>query len=238
MKKQIHRSKDRGSAEYGWLHTKYSFSFADWYEPSRMGFGMLRVLNDDRIDPANGFGAHSHRDMEIITIVLRGTVTHKDSMGNIGTVPAGDVQVMSAGSGVTHSEYNESTTEPLELFQIWIESKSRGIEPRYGQTSMKSQMQQSCIYKLVVSDEDPSTDGVLTMHQDASISRAVLDANQNIDYTLRSPKHGVYIFLIEGSIEIDGVEFNKRDAVGVFDITSVNISSKTGADILLIDVPM
>ena len=237
MKKQIHRATDRGSAEHGWLHTKYSFSFADWYEPSRMGFGALRVINDDIIDPASGFGAHTHHDMEIITIVLKGTVTHKDSMGNIGTVPAGDVQVMSAGSGVTHSEYNDSTTEPLALFQIWIESSSRGITPRYGQKSFRNQAQKNVLQSLVVSDEDASTSDVLTIHQDASISRAVIESGNSIDYSLRSPQHGVYVFVVEGEVEIDGTLFGRRDAVGIFDTSEILISTKTGAEILLIDVP-
>ena len=237
MKKQIHRANDRGSAEHGWLHTKYSFSFADWYEPSRMGFGALRVINDDIIDPSSGFGAHTHHDMEIITIVLKGTVTHKDSMGNIGTVPAGDVQVMSAGSGVTHSEYNDSSTEALSLFQIWIESSSRGITPRYGQKSFRNQSQKNVLQSLVVSDEDVSTSDALTIHQNASISRAVVEPGNSIDYTLRSPQHGVYVFIVEGEIEIDRTAFGKRDAVGIFDTTQILISTKTGAEILLIDVP-
>jgi len=238
MKKQIHRAKDRGQAEHGWLHTHYSFSFADWYEPSRMGFGSLRVLNDDLIDPSSGFDAHAHRDMEIITIVLKGTLTHRDNMGNVGTIPAGDVQVMSAGTGVMHSEHNDSATERLELFQIWIETKDRGIEPRYEQKSFGNTSIKNVIQPLVVSDMTLEPTEALTIHQDASISRVLLEPDHSIEYKLASESHGVYVFVIEGQIEVDGVQFDRRDAVGVFETQRLFISTKTNAEILLIEVPM
>ncbi len=244
MKKQIHRASDRGRAEHGWLHTYYSFSFADWYEPSRMGFGSLRVLNDDMIDLMSGFDAHSHRDMEIITIVMKGTLTHRDSMGNIGTIPAGDVQVMSAGSGVMHSEHNDSKSERLELFQIWIETADRGIEPRYGQKSFRNSTEKNVVQLLVVSDMETAIHAdrrgrpLLAIHQDASISSAVVEPGHSIEFKIKSENHGVYIFVVEGEIEMDGVQFNRRDTVGIFETKQVILSTKKGAEVLMIEVLM
>lgn len=226
----LHKAEERGKGDYGWLKTSYSFSFADWYDPARMGFGALRVINDDTIAPAKGFGTHSHRDMEIVTIVLRGTVTHKDSMGNIGTVPAGDVQVMSAGTGVAHSEYNESATEPLELFQIWIEPSSRGIPPRYEQKSFDFINVEAGMTLLV-------GEGALGINQDARISYAVLDKKHPLSYVIKNG-NGVYVFVIDGRPTVSGNQLSRRDALGVSDTDAVDITSEDTAKMLLIDVPM
>lgn len=235
MKKVIHRSDERGKGEHGWLKTRYSFSFADWYEPSRMGFGMLRVINDDTILPSSGFGMHSHRDMEIITIVTGGAVTHEDSMGNAGVVPAGDIQVMSAGTGVTHSERNDSSQEPLTLFQIWIQPKELGVSPRYSQKSFNLEGLKKGLTLVVGPD---GTDGALPIHQDAYISYAVSDKESPLVYRFKKSGNGAYLFVIDGSIMFDGETLHSRDAAGISDTDEITISSSGPARALCIEVPL
>lgn len=235
MQKIIHREKDRGRGEYGWLHTRYSFSFADWYEPTRMGFGKLRVLNDDIIEPNNGFGAHSHANMEIITVVTEGEVSHKDSMGNSFIVPAGDVQVMSAGTGVTHSEYNHSSGKRLALFQIWIESKERNIKPSYAQKAFGLGSVQNTLELLAAPTE---TSGALAINQDAYVSSGHFDAEKTFEYELHSPKNGVYLFVAEGAISVVEEELARRDAIGISEEQRISVSCKESSKILLFEVPM
>jgi redox-sensitive bicupin YhaK (pirin superfamily) len=235
MKKIIHREADRGKADYGWLKTAYSFSFANWYEPTRMGFGVLRVINDDRVAPRTGFDTHSHRDMEIVTIVTSGTVTHKDSLRNTGTVKAGEVQVMSAGTGVAHSEYNLSENEPLSLFQIWIESKTMGIAPRYDQKSFNLEKLKKGM-TLVVSPD--GKDGSLKINQDAHISFGVVGKDEPLSYELFREKSGVYVFVIEGDIEIAEEKLHMRDAIGITDAERISIKGDESSKILVIEVPL
>jgi redox-sensitive bicupin YhaK (pirin superfamily) len=233
MKKALHKAENRGHGDYGWLTTNYSFSFADWYDPTRMGFGALRVINDDILAPNSGFGAHSHRDMEIITIVTKGTVTHKDSLGNTGTVPAGDVQVMSAGTGVTHSEYNNSPDEPLELFQIWIESKERNIQPRYDQRPFRFSSLEEGEMRLV----DPYGKEGLMINQDAYITYAALQ-NTSLTYTLMDPSHGIYLFVIDGIVRVENETLSRRDALGLSGVTSTLLTGEGSSHVLIIEVPM
>jgi redox-sensitive bicupin YhaK (pirin superfamily) len=230
MEKIIHRAEERGVSEHGWLSSRFSFSFADWYEPTRMGFGALRVINDDVIAPSSGFGAHSHRDMEIITIVTSGTVTHKDSIGNIGTVPAGDVQVMSAGTGVVHSEYNDSATEPLTLFQIWIEPNEKAVTPRYDQRSFLSSIEG--VTELV----GPFGTEGLTIRQDAYISRAKLASGTVLDYKIHKEGSCVYVFVVSGSIVVEEETLVERDAIGLSDFSTVSLACIAEAVILIIEV--
>lgn len=218
MKKVIHLSEERGKGEYGWLKTRYSFSFADWYNPERMGFGALRVINDDTIAPNSGFGIHSHRDIEIITIVTAGTLTHKDSMGNVGTVSAGEVQVMSAGINVAHSEYNSSKEETLSLFQIWINPKETGGNPRYGQKSFKNE--KSGITTLV--SPMGHKEG-LNIKQDAYIYYAVIESIKPLHHKLAQKNNGAYVFVIEGSVNIGEDTLSARDAMGVWETEEVTI---------------
>lgn len=232
MQKTMHRDSERGGGEYDWLNTRYSFSFANWYNPERMGFGALRVINDDRIAPSSGFGAHSHQNMEIITIVTSGTVTHKDSIGNTGTVPAGDVQVMSAGSGVTHSEYNDSSDEELALFQIWIESKSKGIAPRYAQKSFRD----AGATALLVSPD--GRDGSLSIHQNAFITRMHLSAGERTLYELRDSENGAYLFVTKGTVSAADEVLSARDALGVSETPSVPLSAEASAELIVIEVPV
>jgi quercetin 2,3-dioxygenase len=234
MKTIIHKHDERGEGEYGWLTTHYSFSFADWYNKDKMGFGALRVLNDDIILPGYGFGMHGHKNMEIITIVMHGEVTHKDSMGNSYVVKAGDVQVMSAGTGVLHSEENASSVEPLELFQLWIEPRSYNVIPHYEQKSFMFQAVKNTIIPLV-------HEKVLAINQDAYIFYGALDAGASISYTFQTTQRGVYIFVVEGVVIIKGEILRRRDAVGLFAMATlddVHIQAEEDANFLIIEVPM
>jgi hypothetical protein len=232
VEKVIHRDADRGRGDYEWLKTRYSFSFANWYEPTRMGFGALRVINDDRIAPRSGFGAHEHDNMEIITIVTEGTLTHKDSLGNRGVIEAGEVQVMSAGTGVTHSEYNEGD-EPLSLFQIWLLSKKRGIEPHYDQRPFIAA--ENAITPIIGPHGTP---GVLTINQDAYISKARLDSEHSLTYVPHDATNGVYVFVISGTLQIDADTFSARDALGIIGVAAAGLSTPSNAEALIFEVPI
>ncbi len=221
-------------AEHGWLSSRFSFSFADWYNPDHMGFGALRVINDDTIAPSSGFGMHPHRDMEIITIVTEGAVTHKDSEGNEGVVAAGDVQVMSAGAGVLHSEYNNSPTESLKLFQIWITPNKQNAPVQYAQKSFHLLQAADRELSLVAPFEKGRV-GELMINQDAWIT--YVDAKTKpLDYHVKQEGDGVYVFVIEGNLTVAGTRLSARDALGVSDTPSVSISGQGRA--LLIEVPM
>jgi redox-sensitive bicupin YhaK (pirin superfamily) len=233
MQKVVHRASERGIAEHEWLHSRFSFSFAEWYEPTRMGFGALRVINDDIIDSSSGFGMHPHRDMEIVTIVMEGTVTHQDSLGNVGHTSAGDVQVMSAGTGVVHSEYNESPDSALKLFQIWIVPHTRGIEPRYEQMSFGAAKGG---IEVLVGPE--GTDAPLTMYQDAYVARGVLKAGESLDYAPKVAGNGVYLFVVSGTVTVAGEVLNDRDAVGAIEPGTLTLAAQTDAQLLIFEVPM
>ena len=237
MNSIAHLADDRGQAEHGWLHTRFSFSFADWYDPSRMGFGVLRVINDDVIDPDSGFDLHPHNNMEIITIVMEGVITHGDSMGNTAEVVAGDVQVMSAGTGVVHSEHNNSLTETLKLFQIWILPNKRNVIPRYDQKSFGTDCQINTLQLLVSPD---GRDNSLMIHQDAFVLRGQLSATKTQTYTLKnSSQNGVYLFVIEGTIAIDTHTLNTRDAIAIEDAAAeISFVAHSDATYLLFEVPL
>lgn len=200
-----------------------------------MGFGKLRVLNDDRIAPSTGFGAHSHSNMEIITIVTGGSVTHTDSMGNAFDVPAGDVQVMSAGTGVTHSEENKSREEVLTLFQIWIETNKPNSNPNYAQKAFNLAKQTPGI--TLIASED-GHDGSLPIQQDAYISYATIAAANPLSYSLHSQEHGVYVFVVEGTVSVADIKLNARDGLGLSEFESISLSSSDFASLILIEVPM
>ncbi|MCL9971984.1 MAG: pirin family protein [Candidatus Pacebacteria bacterium] len=228
----IHRAEERGVAEHGWLHSRFSFSFADWYNPERMGFGALRVINDDSIDPASGFGMHAHKDMEIITIVMEGAVTHQDSMGNRGTVEAGEVQVMSAGTGVVHAELNESGDTALKLFQLWIVPDRAGHAPRYAQSPiMRSPVGDTVLVGPI------GTNAPLHIHQDAWITHYGIAPKGAERVTLKHPDHGAYVLVVSGSAKFGDVTLGTRDAVGVRGVSSFDLASQEGATLLVIEVP-
>lgn len=231
MKSIFHPSVERGKGDYGWLTTRYSFSFSNWYDPTKMGFGALRVLNDDVIASGQGFGTHGHKDMEIITIVMRGAVAHKDSMGNEYVVNEGDVQVMSAGTGVMHSEHNASQSKPLELFQLWIEPYVRGVETRYEQKNYNFQSVTNTLVELVGANS-------LLINQDSYILYGSLENEGTLSYQLHGTGNGVYFFVIEGSLTIGSQVLEKRDAFGVWGTKEVEITSQIDSTFLVIEVPL
>lgn len=235
MKYSIIKSTSRGGADHGWLQAKHSFSFAQFYNEKMIHFGQLRVLNDDIIAPGMGFGTHPHDNMEIVTIPLSGAISHRDSTGGEGTIPAGDVQVMSAGSGVTHSEFNASKTEFLNLFQIWIFPNKKNVEPRYDQKSFDVKSLPNQFHLLISPD---ARENSLMIHQDAFIKRGVFDAGSVISLALENTSNGIYMMVIDGEISINDEELRKRDAISLTDIHSVEILIGKAADILVIEVPL
>lgn len=236
MQTLFHPAKERGYAKHGWLTTHHSFSFASFYDPERMGFGALRVVNDDEIAPGAGFGEHPHDNMEIITIPLSGALKHQDSMGNSAVVMAGEVQVMSAGTGVEHAEYNASSTDPLTLFQIWILTDTLNVPPRYDQKRFNPEHFRNTFFQVVGNME---TEGVLGIHQDARIFLSRLESGKTLEYTLKSPHHGVYFIVIEGEGKIAEVALRKRDALGVWDTKRVTVQAGASELFLLaLEVPL
>ncbi|MFN8166388.1 MAG: pirin family protein [Bacteroidia bacterium] len=235
MKTIFHPADQRGHANHGWLDAHHSFSFANWYDPSRVHFGMLRVLNDDIVAAGQGFGMHPHNDMEIITIILEGALEHRDSMGNGSVIRPGDVQVMSAGSGVMHSEFNPSKTERTNLFQIWIFTKEDGIQPRYDQKSFDPAQRKNS-FQLVASGLKKKDE--LYIHQNAAISLSQLDKNTAIEYQMQRAGNGAYFMVIDGSVTIDGKTLSRRDAIGVWDTAAVNIQANDSSNLIVIEVPM
>ncbi len=240
MKTIIHLSKDRGHANHGWLNAHHSFSFANWYDPQKIQFGMLRVLNDDIVSAGKGFGSHPHNDMEIITIILNGALQHRDNMGNGSVIYPGDVQVMSAGTGVIHSEFNPSSSEDVSLFQLWILPKENGIKPSYDQKTFDPDQRKNKVQLLASGFKK---DDELYIHQDAAISLATIEKGHEINYTVNKNGNGVYIMVVEGSVIINGENLMRRDAIGIIDAQSILIKSNGDPDtikneILIIEIPM
>lgn len=234
MKKTIHRAESRGHADHGWLNAHHSFSFANYYNPERIRFGTLRVLNDDIVQPGEGFGTHPHDNMEIVTIPLRGELAHKDSTGNKEVIRPNEVQIMSAGSGLTHSEFNNSKTEEINLLQIWVFPKERNIKPRYDQKVFNPEERINKI-KTVVS---PSDKDALWINQNAYFSITSIEKEKAVNYEIKSKGNGLYVFLIEGKIEIAGETLGKRDAIGLEDLKDIEIKAAEKSEVLLIEVPM
>jgi redox-sensitive bicupin YhaK (pirin superfamily) len=235
MKTVLHKASTRGHANHGWLKTFHTFSFANYHHPERIHFGMLRVLNDDWIAPGMGFGMHPHDNMEIITIPLSGVVEHKDSMGNHGTISAGEIQVMSAGSGIYHSEFNGSKTEELSLLQIWVFSDKRNVEPRYEQISIRDLEKHNELYQII--SPNPEDDG-MWIHQKAWFHLGNLSADWEGTYTSKSQNSGVYFFVIEGAVQVNGIELDKRDGIGISETQSFEIKASADSKILLMEVPV
>ncbi len=234
MKKIIHRSSERGLTQWDWLKSYHSFSFGDYFDQQKMGFGALRVLNDDVIDPGKGFDTHGHRNMEIITIILCGSVKHQDSAGHQGKIAFGEVQVMSAGSGVYHSEFNASSLESLELLQIWIEPKILNIKPRYEQKHFDFEKKN----KIVTFVGPQKGTEMLWINQMAWLSIVKIEAGEKVRYDLNELENGVYLFVVNGKMEVLGEILKKRDALGVTQIDSVEVNGIEEGMILIIEVLM
>ncbi len=234
MKKVFHASSTRGEADHGWLHAKHSFSFANYFNPERIQFGALRVLNDDIIAPGMGFGTHPHNNMEIITIPLVGALEHKDSMDNIGVIEADEIQVMSAGTGIYHSEYNKNKDQSVHLLQLWVLPNQQNVTPRYDQKSIKEFKKINSLYAVVSPDPEG---GTLWIHQDAWFHLGDFNQQTTLNYSLNKKGNGVYAFLIEGLAEIEGERLEKRDAIGLWETNSFSITVEKNTRILLIEVP-
>jgi len=231
----FHKANSRGLADHGWLVSRHTFSFADYYNPERINFGMLRVINDDIVKPSMGFGTHPHDNMEIISIPLYGSLRHQDSMGNRHIISAGEVQVMSAGTGVTHSEYNNSETEDVNFLQIWVFPKKRNLTPRYGQKRFEKQERLNR-FQLVVS---PEQDGeAIWINQEAWFSLADLDAGTALSYRMHQLDNGLYVFVLNGEAEIEGQKLGRRDGLGLTEHGEVRIDAHGDAELLLMEVPM
>ena len=235
MARILDTSTSRGSAEQGWLYSRHTFSFANYHNPERMGFGLLRVINDDTVQASMGFGEHPHKNMEIISIPLAGSLRHKDSMGNQHVISAGEVQVMSAGTGITHSEYNNSEIDEVSFLQIWIKPKDLNIEPRYDQRKIDDSYSTNTFQPIVAPF---GTDGVVNINQDAYFSIANIDSNTNITYDKTKPLNGVYFFLIKGELSMGVNTLFERDGVGITDEDSIDISTQKVSTLLCIEVPM
>lgn len=235
MKTLLFKASDRGTADYGWLKPNYYFSFAQYHDPSKVHFGLLRVLNDDFIDGGGVFHTHPHDNMEIVTIPFTGAIKHKDSTGGEGVIKAGDIQIMSAGSGVQHSEANASATEPVTLFQVWVFPKERNIKPRYDQKTFDV-TERNNQWQTVVSHLD--TDNALWINQDARFSLTNLQVGKEITYANAFKGNGVFLVVINGSVEIGGQQLNKRDALGISETESFFVKASEDAELLAIEIPM
>ena len=235
MNIMIHKSESRGHANHGWLDTHHTFSFGMYHEPSRIHFGMLRVLNDDFVIGGAGFGKHNHDNMEIISIPLQGSLAHSDSTGNEGVISTGDVQIMSAGSGIQHAEYNASETELVNFLQLWIIPKEKNIQPRYDQLSFTKEQLRNQLRPIVSATEK---EGTLWINQDAELYLGEFDASIEISHDIKSANHGIYLFVIEGSLTIGDITLNKRDGIGIYDTDSVLATVHKHSKLLLIEVPI
>ena len=237
MKTTLYRASSRGHAYHGWLEARHTFSFANYYDPNRIHFGALRVLNDDIIAGGEGFGTHPHDNMEIITIPLYGDLEHKDSMGHTGIIRAGEVQVMSAGSGLTHSEYNANADKPINLFQIWVFPDKKNVEPRYDQKAFDFLHNKNQLVQIVGPKQD-AAEG-LWIHQNAWFSIGSFDKGQSFDYPLKKKGNGVFAMVVEGEFTIEGQKLHHRDGFGISDIDNIKITADSeNARILLMDVPI
>lgn len=231
----LHKANTRGYANHGWLEARHTFSFANYYNPERVQFGALRVLNDDIIAGGMGFGTHPHDNMEIITIPLEGDLAHKDSMNNAETIKFGDVQVMSAGTGILHSEFNPNADRRTNLLQIWVFPKVRNVTPRYQQITLNVADRKDKLQQILSPN---ATDDGVWIHQDAWFHMGNLSANTTVDYQLHLKNNGLYIFVIKGTIKVGEQELNARDGYGIWDFESLTLTATSDAEILTMEVPM
>jgi redox-sensitive bicupin YhaK (pirin superfamily) len=231
----LHKAETRGHANHGWLNSYHSFSFANYYNPERMHFGALRVLNDDTVDAGKGFGTHPHDNMEIISIPLEGDLEHKDSMNNVAVIKNGDIQVMSAGTGIYHSEYNKDRAHRVKFLQIWVYPDKMNVEPRYGQITLNAEDRHNKLQQIL--SPNPDDEGVW-IHQNAWFHLGQFDKGVSADYTLKAKGNGVYIFVLSGDVKINDQLLHTRDGYGIWDTDSFTITAETGAEFLLMEVPM
>jgi len=235
MKTLLHKADTRGHADHGWLNTYHTFSFANYHDPERMHFGVLRVLNDDTVAPGEGFGTHPHNNMEIISIPLEGDLEHRDSMGNVALIKQGDLQVMSAGTGVTHSEYNKNSDREVKFLQIWVFPRINGVQPRYDQISLNDIRKENEFYQVLSPDKD---DQGVWIHQDAWFHLGEFTRDVTTGYQLRKEGNGIYAFVLQGEVEIEGQQLASRDGLGIWEIKEVQVMAHAESRILLMEVPL
>lgn len=236
MKTVLHKSTTRGHANHGWLNSYHTFSFANYYDPERMNFGVLRVLNDDTVTGGMGFGKHPHQNMEIISIPLSGDLEHEDSMGNTTVIKEGDIQIMSAGTGVTHSEYNKNKDQEVKFLQIWIIPNKQNVTPRYDQITLNPEDRKNQLQQIVSPHQE---DAGVWIHQNAWFHMSTLDANATLNYKLKdATNNGVYAFILKGDVSINGELLHERDGFGIWDIEQLDLKATSNAEILLMEVPM
>jgi len=235
MKTILHKSETRGHANLGWLDSHHTFSFANYYDPERIQFGQLRVLNDDRVAAGEGFGKHPHDNMEIISIPLQGDLEHKDSMGNHGVITTGEIQVMSAGTGIFHSEFNKNKDKEINFLQIWVFPNNKNVIPRYDQISLADVAKPDELYQIL--SPNPDDQGVW-IHQNAWFYMGDLMAGWNGKYELKDKKNGVYFFVIEGSVTVAGQKLERRDGLGVSEVAEIEILVDSQTKLLIMEVPM
>lgn len=232
----IHRSATRGDANHGWLQSRHTFSFANYYNPERMHFGALRVLNDDFVAEGMGFGTHPHDNMEIVSIPLEGDLEHKDSMGNVSVIKHGDVQVMSAGTGITHSEYNKNKDKPVKFLQIWVFPNKKNVKPRYDQIMLDLNDRHNKFQQIVSPN---SNDEGVWVHQDAWFHLGTFDKGFSTEYDIKKSGNGVYAFVIKGDVTINGTQLNERDGLGIWETDKFSVEANSqDAEVLLMEVPM
>lgn len=235
MKSVLHKAGTRGHANHGWLDSHHSFSFANYYNPERMNFGVLRVLNDDVVAAGMGFGTHPHDNMEIISIPLEGDLEHKDSMGNVAVIKKGDVQVMSAGTGIRHSEYNKNKSDEVRFLQIWVFPNKKNVRPRYDQITLESNTPKNELVQILSPNPD---DAGVWIHQNAWFHLGELESGKELSYNLKDNQNGVYAFVLDGDVTIDGQPLNKRDGYGIWDTEAIQVKADSKARVLLMEVPM
>jgi Pirin-related protein len=231
----IHKAETRGDANHGWLHSRHTFSFADYYDPERVHFGMLRVLNDDIVEAGMGFGTHPHDNMEIISIPLEGDLEHKDSMGNVSLIKHGDVQVMSAGTGITHSEYNKNKDKRVKFLQIWVLPDRKNVKPRYDQITLNIKDRHNKLQQILSPNPD---DAGVWIYQNAWFHLAQFENGFSADYNIKAKGNGVYAFILSGDITINNQELKSRDGFGIWDVDKISVKANSDAEFLLIEVPM
>lgn len=234
MKTILHKANSRGHANHGWLNSYHTFSFAHYYNPERMNFGLLRVLNDDTVAEGMGFGTHPHDNMEIVSIPLEGDLHHKDSTGRDKIIQQGDVQIMSAGSGIRHSEMNANSNSPVKFLQIWVMPAVRNIEPRYEQKSFPAEGRKNKLQTVVA----PNNEEAVWINQNAWFTLGNLDKDFTTTYQLNKPENGVYAFVIKGDVSINDIQLNERDGLGITEATTLNIKADSNTELLLIEIPM
>jgi len=235
MKSILHKAETRGHANHGWLNSYHTFSFANYHNPERMNFGVLRVLNDDEVSAGMGFGTHGHSNMEIISIPLEGDLEHKDSMGNTTVIKQGDIQAMSAGTGIQHSEKNKNRDQKVKFLQIWVLPNKVNVEPRYDQITLDLGQFKNQFHQIVTSN---AYDDGVWIHQDAWFQLGNFDSGKSVSYTLKDNNNGVYIFLLEGKCQVIGKTLERRDGLGIWDTDKINFSFNEDSKVLLMEVPM